>query len=358
MSGYLNNLAARGLGLTELILPRLPSRFEPLSPKGQPVARAWERDNNQASNLEAFDDSQHTAEMMESQILSPQIPIGALRQKNGIIKTELNPTIKKIVSHRQDETDSGLIPEDRLLNHSEIGQEQPSFPATSWTKQSKETDISIPKHFIAEASRLNNVNTEIPKPDNRHNVFEHSSPAISTEMKNFRKKMDYMSIGPNSSARSATQPSLIRGIQPAGLENAVFGRSLGVAPEKNSQSKRTEVEVKRSELESPIHIIEMGRISEAKSKMTVLSDPSSFKITQPSIPKRTTTETHYRKYFSQSETKLAEPNLRRAPEPIIQVTIGSIEVKATPPSTRVKSERRAPPAVSLKEYLQNRGGSK
>jgi hypothetical protein len=43
------------------------------------------------------------------------------------------------------------------------------------------------------------------------------------------------------------------------------------------------------------------------------------------------------------------------PEPVINVTIGRIEVRAMPPSTQqVKKPRSTPPVMTLDEYLQKR----
>jgi len=130
--------------------------------------------------------------------------------------------------------------------------------------------------------------------------------------------------------------------------------------EKKTQNRSIEADVDRSEMKSPIRIIEVERTSEAKSRMPVryLSEPDLTKITQPSMPRTMPSENYPRKYLLRSEAKLAESRLMRKPEPTIQVTIGSIEVKAALPTTRAKSERRAPPVMGLKEYLQNRGGSK
>lgn len=44
------------------------------------------------------------------------------------------------------------------------------------------------------------------------------------------------------------------------------------------------------------------------------------------------------------------------PTPTIQVTIGRIEVKATPPAPPSKKQRPAAPVMSLEEYLRRRAG--
>lgn len=54
----------------------------------------------------------------------------------------------------------------------------------------------------------------------------------------------------------------------------------------------------------------------------------------------------------------AQPDpVRPEPAPVIQVTIGRIEVRATPPATRpARSARTTPPVMSLEEYLRGRNG--
>jgi hypothetical protein len=46
------------------------------------------------------------------------------------------------------------------------------------------------------------------------------------------------------------------------------------------------------------------------------------------------------------------------PEPTIQVTIGRIEVRATPPAQPPPKQRSAPPVMSLEEYLRQRSGER
>jgi len=61
----------------------------------------------------------------------------------------------------------------------------------------------------------------------------------------------------------------------------------------------------------------------------------------------------------QIETQVIEAS---APEPTIQVTIGRIEVRATPPPPAQPpgQQRAAPPVMSLDQYLQqrSRGGER
>ena len=356
MNGYLNYLAAHGLGLTQVILPRLASRFEPLSFGGRPIMGAREADNGKASSSPLFDDSWPAAESTESETLNSRRAFGASKQRIGDIQVESNPIPGKLAPQQPDEITSALIPKDRPLIRHETCRVKTSFPSRYFsTKQPIDTDPS------AKTLGLNHLDQPISKPSNLHTVIEQVSPVDSSEPLNSREVMSGEGIRFKSSIKSETKPSLRQAKKSAEIEKEVSGPQFVVAiNEKNAQSKSMGEEVKRSNIESPIQIIEIERISEAKSKMPVryLSEPSSIKITQPSTPSMIPSETHHKKYLLQSETKLIGSRSRRKPEPAIQVTIGSIEVKAALPSMRAKSERRAPPMMSLKEYLQRRGGSK
>lgn len=50
----------------------------------------------------------------------------------------------------------------------------------------------------------------------------------------------------------------------------------------------------------------------------------------------------------------AAPSSAKSPEPVIQVTIGRIEVRATPEPPAARKAHAATPVTSLDEYLRNR----
>jgi len=191
-------------------------------------------------------------------------------------------------------------------------------------------------------------------------MTEHAGPVDAIESSNFREAMSEERKRFQNSVKGPFQPSMGEAIRPAAIEKVSEPQLVVTRNEKKTQNRNIEAGVDRSEMKSQIRIIEVERTSEAKSRMPVryLSEPDSTRITQPSTPRTMPSENYPRKYLLRSEAKLAESRLMRKPEPTIQVTIGSIEVKAALPTTRAKSERRAPPVMGLKEYLQNRGGSK
>ncbi len=59
-----------------------------------------------------------------------------------------------------------------------------------------------------------------------------------------------------------------------------------------------------------------------------------------------------------AQNQVDRSHLAQATPPVIHVTIGRIEVRATPPPTPVKRAAPAQPATSLEEYLRSRSGGR
>lgn len=76
---------------------------------------------------------------------------------------------------------------------------------------------------------------------------------------------------------------------------------------------------------------------------------STLAVARPQV----TSHVERRMQASDAYTRVAEET---KPAPTIQVTIGRIEVRATPaPTQHAKRSRSAPPVMTLDEYLYNRG---
>jgi len=335
MSDYLSNLAARAFGLAEVIRPRQASRFEPLSLGGQPISRVWDENNGQDASSSIFDDQRPGEERITPQPLAqPLGPRRTIEAPKGIIgdnKVESIPVspIKK-------------VPED-LPQYNEIDRAEPSshIPSKEIIKESRKADLFAEKPSVVP-------NTDKPVPNFKRSApVENAAKMASSEQPNFRE------------IKREIKPLFTPVFKQVTAEKIV-SEPLLVAPknEKIPGSLSIEKEVKSSTIEPPDKIIENKRISEAAEKVRVIySQPASHKITQPFtglIPVQTSST----KYLRQTDANIIKSKLRHKSDNNIQVTIGSIEVRATLPPVRKKNERKTPPVMSLDEYLQRRGGSR
>lgn len=343
MSDYLNNLAARAFGLADVILPRLASLFEPLSLGRQPISRVWDENNGQDSSSSIFDYMPPGEERMAPRPLSPRRTIDASKEIIGDNKVEFIPVspIKK-------------IPEG-LPQYNEIDRAEPSsHPPSKAIMQSSKAD-----HFAEKPSGISNTDKPVPDYLKRNDSVEKAANMGPPEQPKFREIKRHEDIRPSSTVKREIQPLFTHIIKQIATEQIV-SEPLLVAPrnEKIPSSLSIEKEVRSSTIESPTRVIENKQISEVAEKILVShSQPASHRMIQPFtgvIP----VQTNSIKRIRQTDANIIESKLRRKQDNNIQVTIGSIEVRATLPSVRTKNERKTPPVMSLDEYLQIRGGSR
>ncbi|MGH7495330.1 MAG: hypothetical protein ACREOO_23465 [bacterium] len=83
--------------------------------------------------------------------------------------------------------------------------------------------------------------------------------------------------------------------------------------------------------------------------------PADQRLVQ-SIPARIVVQPHIASYVEQAMPASPQSLETPKPAPTIQVTIGRIEVRATPPVTQPQRQRSAPQVMSLDEYLRQRAG--
>jgi len=83
-------------------------------------------------------------------------------------------------------------------------------------------------------------------------------------------------------------------------------------------------------------------------------EPLSVETTRPLTPATVVAQPHVTPYVEPAAPVPAEPAATPGPTPTIQVTIGRVEVQATPPAPTPKNQRPKPPVMSLDEYLRQR----
>ena len=339
MSDYLKSLSARSFGLQEgpeNVRPRLPSLFEQPQTSGS------------ASNIQMFEESGETRDIsveepvrntsgfdsIESNLRSAENAQNRLKKSRSITFVETQPGVldaNLLANSAQDRLSNSLLSVPHVKN-------QVHFAGAAASPAIEEIDPS----FKQPASRLNK------------------------DQSNSRQISDNKSVSPSIQqspviTRSGPEPNFKR----ARLEEFSNKQVVKNDFPLQQEDKRSIAAQQPSSLVADISVLErlvMDKISlhtqvnpvvgessvNIASKQTPISpqaDASIFNSKWPSL-----------KLTAQSQENRAESSGGES-EPTIQVTIGRIEIRATPPASSSgirKNPDKKPSTMSLEEYLNKR----
>lgn len=312
MSNYLNNLVAKSLNQTEVVQPRLASLFEPLPMSPGSVA-------GQDFNLEQLigtatsDETEFKAQLGEPTSIVPPIEL----HREGRSRT---PDLR-----------SPPIPYQPL---------SVPFPT-------EETSLTPPPYQPSSAP----VQTIMTPPSVRGEQL----PSRSASLEPFPANRE--TTDATQPRNAAEQPSLPV-FEPAVIQQGVT--ELVVSSKEPSPTAALPPELSFLQTTNPVapKVI-------ALPSQPLVPDPAESTVILGSTPTpRSATAAVVVKPQLISSVKSSAPNFIEGietlqPLPTIQVTIGRIEVRATPPPTPSPAKARPPlPAMSLDEYLRQRGGGK
>jgi len=301
MSDYLNHVVARSLNRVETVQPRLASRFESLTSFTGSVAE-------QAASWEPVAISATSDEIELTQ--QPETPASTIPPIQRSPAT--NPQTLPIQHLPQP---SNLTPlSDRQVHQLPIE----TFP------QTPETNSNSSSRRLPPAPEL--IESSIQEPPDRQPLTPILKHQTQTPL------ADSFAAQPNQLVPESAviQPSVSQQDIPR-VPRAVARRTTApqpLVPSPRTQTQRTT---------APQPLVPSPRtlstsITDLVAPVTPSSELSSA-TTAVSKQQRTTSETPQ-------------------PSPTIQVTIGRIEVRATPPASPPKRKRTAPVVMSLDEYLR------
>jgi hypothetical protein len=346
MSDFLDHVVSRSLAPKASVQPRLPSLFEPL-----PVGELYGVESSGESS-EANSESGQPATVSAAASPLPPNVAERLRNLEEIMRSVL-PAPRERESHSA-RTDLGL-------------------PIRKIVKLPGEPFPPQPSVFIANPSGEEPV---VPKKNERPDI--HSDDQIVSS-----GLISQQADAPDLSDRSTTAPTIATSAPRVGLRNVERIRASAPAVNRRSEARQKSDEseaipsppsapcvewlnVERNLVSAP----PVNRRSEARQKSdeseAVPSPPSTTRRTsstaiknsdrnpppiQPLVPSVAKTPV-----ISSEIIASALRNGFRPPPPTIRVTIGRVEVRATPrPSERHQTAPLKGPKLSLDDYLRSRG---
>ncbi|HEY9500309.1 MAG TPA: hypothetical protein VIR01_01625 [Pyrinomonadaceae bacterium] len=319
MSDYLTNLASRSTQQGNLLAPRLPSVFESQT-SDVPV-----------QFLESFDESEQT-------LAGPQAP------ERRMVKPATRPESSTpqdgddpAVSMHQDAKTSGEISLAVELPVHDLLNETPTF---------EERDEVGPSATAPNASLSSPESTDGP---NARPAEE--SPAVHAQSKNLpgRDKNNIARVRPPSSRSSRqirTQKRFHPGDEPANLSlPAEISREVISNDGINEESSNNVGGAFTKQLPETKRVRRSGEVSVARERELRASLPMDQLLDRSS---------------SAGSAYSNGPAATESPEPVINVTIGRIEVRATQSSASEKRGSHRSPVMPLEDYLklQRRGGAR
>jgi hypothetical protein len=309
MSNYLSNLVARNISGLEVIQPRLPSLFEPIQGVNGLIPR------------QEFD--------LEKSMANPPVEELERREVSGQMNSEISP----------------------------ISQPSAEHSVTSAPQAPELSQRSIPMPPSLEEARLVS-----PIYQSLNDAASNSSPLMP---RSEPVQPPTISDRLSPSGSEANTPLL-----PAEEQQRTKPEPLTV---QQIVTERTVIE-RVVPTESPAWLKRLNTIDPAANVLPTIMDPSiEPPVQSPAKPAAMPEERSVLRPLTEQVTiphqvipsvrslGLDTPKFSTTPQPapIIQVTIGRIEVRATPPSAPSPTQSRSAPSVmSLEDYLRQRGGGR
>lgn len=353
MSHYLTRLAARSLGLIEVIRPRLPSLFEP-----PPVADQFvfaQRPGAEMSDVDSIFNGS------DSEVFTPLRPLvpppirGPLEERPSAEESRapLN------MPHQARNGSTGM-PD---LHAGQPGGRLPPSP-TQAVPQRSEVITERPRTDPAPVQvqpASPQTSAQILQPTQERLSESRAWPQDSDKPKPSEKfgGEETVSRSPTSAAKQLPRAQ----IEPA-VERIVVER-FAVRKEPSHPStedptraapRRAIAGRQREPLDASEQVVLERLVSPEKPRLPVIPhlEPSEAQPVRMSTPVPIVVQPHVVAPYVERNAE-APANPTAEPVPTIQVTIGRIEVRAMPPPSQPPQRQRSAPAVmSLEEYLRLR----
>ena len=357
MSDFLSNLAARSFGRVELVRPRLASLFEPpraaggstlrqsLGPDALEVAEISDETRTEA----APPARQPASRVRETQSTAADLKLSVAESDPGRADLPAKPNSRQRQPTRQRSSSlapaaipsSAMKPEllpgfvtpkavpphvSRLVVPASAAKSSAVPPAALIATQSVEAQPGSRPLDASLTPRRSEKAVSVPASPSLP-ALQAEPPAGKPQEQSALERLSRVPIA----AQDQTERELLR--SDAGQQR----QSAFQAPSRRPSNQ----DISTSEEQRPAA---PGR-SELLPSQTPRSARPAMVVVQPQVTR----------YLRQTTPAPAEAAARPEPTSTIQVTIGRIEVRATPPPAKPPSEKRsAPPVMSLDEYLRRR----
>ena len=303
MNNFLDNLAERAMNAEQGVRPRLPSRFEPARPGSEP---AWQ-ERGEPAGAESFDVTLEQGE-------SDASPAPSFSQRQG---SELRRD-----SQSGERNDRPLAVGRRLWPAHQVFQPDKDSLLVSAAAPDGEFEQASPKPAIAPLR---------PKPPSAVDRRE-----TMVEEKVVRQSVNEPSIRPALQSSSAT------GNEHRGVEV----RPASVNDSREVEARAPQVSSLIAPRANPVTPVNVSR-DEAPAVEAARNEASTPLVVRPKLDR------YAEPPMQRTQTQSAPPSS----EQVINVTIGRIEVRATPPPpATARSNHQKPPVMSLDDYLRQRSG--
>jgi hypothetical protein len=344
MSDYLNNLVARSLNHAEVIQPRLASMFEPLqSNTGLDVTPNLSL-QQPSVNAEAVSKNQISIDIETGDSLGLKLQEVGTKGKFHQ-ESEIDMETQKILSVGGEEV---AIKLDRKVSGEGDNQ---GFSATEETQG--ETTLSVVNKSLERSEPKTQGQTSTPNTHTNLQPYSSSrldpSPDHNTDEMSMSKLPSLNTISHNHT--SGEQESV-------NLPTLKVFRQINAIPSSKFTAARQEISgisQLREEL-SVEHLEEFqpGEVStSALASKTTESSINNLDNLIPHAKKPAITMYPQVQIPTSTDTNLSEQP-SSPPTPTINVTIGRIEVRATPPVAPPTKQRPKPTVMGLEEYLHQR----
>jgi hypothetical protein len=369
MSDYLSNLAARSLNATEVIQPRLRSLFEPsqiasVPTVGQSINIGLEEADRVFTPSKTDFELDFTRESSKSSLNNPKSDVpfppssreGTQNLKSVNELHQLPDSLTRMQVDRDRPLSPPSIPFTVQPADTRI-EPPPTQPTVTPTTASSEIQAALPnrtpelqtspqRELIIE--RIIERVASPDKPQAPTLLSPQSSPIQTTEL--------LQTVSEPLSKTVPREPDPERPtLNPVVSRQTIdTGHSSLITSSPKRQSHLLESVVQRIVTERVVSPVE------PLAKVTPHIQPSSSPTTIPSTSATVVVQPQVMPYVEPKASAPTQVTATPEPMPTIQVTIGRIEVRATPPPTppsqrqRETLPRSAPPVMSLDEYLNQR----
>jgi hypothetical protein len=370
MSDYLANLAARSLNLAQVIQPRSVALFEPPRVTGRRVARpdlfleTLESEHTAEMHLDSplpsRPTTRHSAESL-SDMRSPSIPLAISPltpvqvEPQGPVRVlapvAVLPSVARMPGQVEPSVASSLeFAEPRAVQPRDphlIPQSETDLPTTAQTLEQTGLEVAQPARPRVQQPTA---------PDSA------TSPALKRTESISTPQVAIQTL--EQTGLEVAQPARPRVQQPTAPDSATLLAPHRVEPVSRPQGALAQMPVVQPENPSLSPVISPGVAQEentarpqALEMQTVLH---SHQPAPPVIPGQIVARPYVTPAQSRAPTRPPAPvdQSISPPEPVVHVTIGRIEVRATPPARARREAQARQPALGLQEYLQRYGGKR
>lgn len=350
MNSYLDHLATRNLDLTPSIQPRLPGLFEPLP---SIVGMNW---------MDIRNDVETSSDEFATDV----------RQDPQLSHSPVEPTVEAPSLHETTLASSNTLPipnsKTNRISTDQIPLPHPSNSlATHSPKQEEKVAVDLPKNkplsLPGESAQQRNLISEL--------LLSTNTPTDSPIRPEQKSDVIHSLISPEQEKPAAEPLSFLKQIETKLFPQVVHTQTpveLSAVSERQPNTKTTSstpIPAQPGRMESvalPANSLpkQYPHLMLFEGRMEIIEKPNpslaaAGPITvKPSIKLASLVEPG----ISQKTAVVSAQHTEAPPEPIVHVTIGRVEVRATPSSQTKRETPSKLPTMGLDEYLKQFGSKR